>query len=302
MLWIFVLYGSFASVFTAAKIGLEHTEPFFLVGARMSLAGSLLLTYCFLKNSRDWQVAANNKLKLAMLGITNIYLTNCLEFWGMRFLTSSKTSFIYSLSPFIAALFSYFAFGETLTKKKCLGLLIGFIGFIPILVGQSAAELSLREIGFVSMAELAVMGAAAATAYGWVLMRQLMLAGMSPLAANGFSMLVGGSLALVHSGLSETWQPVPIFGEARYFWQSTMWMILASSLIGYNLYAWLLRRYTVTFMSFAGFTTPFITALFSWLVIGETLTWHFPASGIIVFCGLYLFYQEELIQEGIHKA
>lgn len=299
MYLVILLYSLFASVFTAAKLGLEHAQPFFLVGSRMTCAGLILMSWVFFRNRSQFGLAGNNWIKLLLLGLFNIYLTNGLEFWGMQYLTSSKTSFIYSLSPFLAALFSYFCFKEILSKKKWLGLFFGFAGFIPILLGQSSEELKLWEFGFISLAEASVMGAAASTVYGWIIMRQLVDKGLSPLTANGVSMTIGGILALCHSLATESWSPIPVFGEISQFWKSTAWMIVASSLICYNLYGYLLRKYTVTFMSFSGFMTPFITAFFGWIVIGETISMNFIISAFIVFFGLLLFYQEELKKEGI---
>lgn len=298
---IFLLYALFGSIFTAAKIGLEHAEPFFMVGSRMLAAGVLLLAYLLLFKREVFVGLGKHAGKLVALGFFNIYLTNGLEFWGMKQLTSSKTSFIYSLSPFFAALLSFLILGERLSKKKWLGLVTGFIGFIPILWHDTAHEGGLAAWGFLSWAELAVMGAALATVYGWIVMRQLVTEGMEPILANAASMIAGGVMALLHSGLQETWQPVPVFGSWSVFCESTVWMIVVSSLICYNLYGYLLRRYTVTLMSFGGFTTPFFVAIFSWFVLGETLSWSFYLSAMIVLAGLSLFYWEELQKEGITK-
>jgi drug/metabolite transporter (DMT)-like permease len=60
----------------------------------------------------------------------------------------------------------------------------------------------------------------------------------------------------------------------------------------------LLRRFTATFVSFAGFTTPLFTAILGWFFLGETVTMSFYLSTIVVFSGLYLFYQDEL-QKGV---
>ena len=71
-------------------------------------------------------------------------------------------------------------------------------------------------------------------------------------------------------------------------------VVLISNIVCYNLYGYLLKKYTATFVSFAGFMGPLFTALYGWILLGETVTWHFYASSIIVFIGLYFFYQEEL--------
>ena len=301
MYLIFLLYALFGSIFTAGKIGLEHTEPFFLIGSRMLLASILIFGYLFVFDRKRLVVPRNSYLKLFLLGVFNIYLTNGFEFWGMQHISSSKTSFIYSLSPFFAAILSFFVFHEKLSKKKLLGLVIGFLGFIPILWDSGAGETSPDSIAFISPAEISVMLAALSTVYGWILMRQLVLDNITPLVCNLYSMFIGGVFSLVHSGLFENWNPIPVKGSMSAYLESTLWMMIVSSLICYNLYGYLLKHYTVTFMSFAGFTTPFFVALFSWFAIGETLSIGFYLSAMIVLLGLTLFYQEELKKEGIHR-
>jgi drug/metabolite transporter (DMT)-like permease len=296
---VILLYLLFASVFTIGKTGLEYTQPFFFVGSRMLVAGILLLGYQFLFKRDQFFFDRKFFKNTLLLAIFNIYLTNVFEFWGLQYLTSFKTCFIYSLSPFISALLSYFIFKEILTGKKWAGLLIGFIGFFPILLTHTATELEVGELFFFSWPELAVMVASVCSVYGWILMRGLVQGGLSPLLANGSSMVIGGLISLIHSALVESWNPLPVT-EPLPFIECAVLLILISNLAAYNLYGYLLKRYSATFVSFAGFTTPLFTALFGWYFLGETVTWAFYASTLIVFAGLYLFNQEEL--RGLEKS
>lgn len=296
MFYVLLLYALFASVFTIAKTGLMYTQPFFLVGTRMLLAGVILLSYqCFVKGQK---LSFDRKTwsRLLLLAVFNIYLTNVFEFWGLKYLTSFKTCFIYSLSPFLSALFCYILFSERLTNKKWLGLLIGFLGFMPILINQTSNEEQTGQFLFFSWAEVAVILATVCSVYGWIVLKQLVNDHqLSPLTANGVSMFVGGVLALGHSLAVETWDPLPVSNYPVFF-ECTVLLILISNLICYNLYGSLLKHYSATFMSFAGFTTPLFTALFGWLVLGEVVTWPFYLSFVIVLLGLLLFDQEELKQ------
>lgn len=302
MFYVLLLYALFASVFTIAKTGLEFSSPLFLVGTRMVLAGVLLIGYQLIVKKQSLSLGRKAWGRLLLLAFFNIYLTNALEFWGLRFLTSSKTCFIYSLSPFLSALFSYFLFAEKLSIKKWLGLMVGFLGFIPILMSQTSSEAETGHFFFFSWAELAVMSAAICSVYGWILLKQLVNEHeLSPLMANGVSMFVGGVLALGHSYGSENWNPFPVTNYPI-FLECTLLLILISNLICYNLYGVLLKRYSATFMSFAGFTTPLFAALFGWLMLGEVVTWPFYISFLIVFLGLLLFDQEELKQSYQLKA
>lgn len=113
-------------------------------------------------------------------------------------------------------------------------------------------------------------------------------------------MLVGGLLATIHSYLTEAWNPIPVT-ETLPFLQGAIALMIVSNFVAYNLYGHLLKRFTATFISFAGFTTPIFTALFGVLFLQETITWPFALSSCIVFVGLFLFNQEEL-KEGIRAG
>lgn len=296
MFYVFLLYALFASVFTIAKTGLMVAQPLFLVGTRMLLAGIILLGYQFFVKKQTFSFKSSTWRRLIFLAFFNIYLTNVFEFWGLRYLTSFKTCFIYSLSPFVSALFSFFLLSEKLNGKKWMGLLIGFLGFAPILLSQTSAEVQTGHFFIFSWAELAVMMAAICSVYGWILLKQLVNEDqLSPVTANGMSMLVGGGLALAHSLATEDWQPFPVTNYPI-FLECTVLLILISNLICYNLYGSLLKRYSATFMSIAGFTTPLFTALFGWLILGEIVSWPFYLSFILVLFGLLLFDQDEIKQ------
>lgn len=295
MFLVLLLYSLFASVFTIAKTGLMVTEPLFFVGTRMLLAGLILVGYEFFFNKQKFRFDRKTWLRIFLLAVFNIYLTNVFEFWGLRFLTSSKTCFIYSLSPFLSALFCYFLFSEKLSFNKWVGLLIGLVGFMPILLSQTSTEEEAGRFFFFSWAEIAVMMAAICSVYGWILLKQLVNdSQLSPLTANGSSMLLGGAFALIHSFAVEDWQPLPVT-NIPIFLECTVLLIIISNLICYNLYGSLLKRYSATFMSFAGFTTPLFTALFGWIVLGEVVAWPFYVSFFIVLMGLLVFDKEELV-------
>lgn len=296
MFLVLLLYALFASVFTISKTGLEYAQPFFLVGSRMVFAGFLMLGYQYFFQRQSFKFAKKDFWRILKLAVFCIYLTNVFEFWGLKYLTSFKTCFIYSLSPFLSALFSYWMFSEKLSSKKWIGLAVGFLGFLPILLSETGSEELTGYFFVFSWAELAVVGAAIFSVYGWILLAQLVRDnGYTPFMANGLSMVLGGAIALVHSFLVESWDPLPVTD----FWPfaaCALLLILVSNLVCYNLYGFLLKRFSATFMSLAGFSTPVFTAIFGWFYLGEVVNYAFYLSGAIVFVGLTIFYQEEIKQ------
>jgi drug/metabolite transporter (DMT)-like permease len=302
MALVFLLYALFATVFIICKSALEYTEPLFLVGSRMAVAGGLMLSYQLWADRQQFALIKEHAWKLFALAFFNIYLTNACEIWGLQYLSSAKTCFIYSLSPFFAALLSFWFFEEVVSKRKWVGLLIGFIGFYPLIMDKGAAEELAGSFWLFSWAEMAVTVAALSSVYGWILLKQVVSSGrISFLTANGVSMLLGGLIALVHSAAVEGWDPVPVSSWAPFI-QCTLLLLIVSNLLAYNLYGFLLKRYSATFVSFAGFTTPLFTAALGWYFFGDQVTASFMLSALVVFCGLYLFYQEELEREELPTA
>lgn len=294
---VILLFALFASLFTLSKSALEFSEPFFLIGSRMAFAGVLLLLHQLIFNRKAFQIKLQHALPLLMLGLVSIYITNIAEIWGMQFMSSAKACLIYSLSPFIAALFAYLMLKERLTAKKWLGLCIGFVGLTPILFTHSSSTDLVKDLLFISSAEVALIIAVFASVYGWILLKKIINDyRYTPVMANGVSMLIGGTLALFHSYLSgETWSPVPILANKYWaFLECALWMTVISNLICYNLYGYLLKRFSATFMSLAGLVTPLFASLFGWYFLDEVITWHFFASMFLFSIGLAIFYQEEL--------
>jgi len=301
---VIFMYAAWSSVFSLGKMALESSPPVFLTGFRMVFAGIILLSWLFIKNRSSLKIGKKQILPILALSIFSIYLTNVLEFWGLQHLTAAKTCFIYSLSPFFAAIFSYIHFGEKMNKKKLFGMLIGFAGFFPVLMMQTGDEGLLKAFSFFSWPELAIMGAALFSVYGWVLLRIIVKnQTLSPLYANGYSMLIGGSIAFVHSFFVDNWSPIPVAaGHIAPFIQGIVIMTLVSNILCYNLYGFMLKKYTATFLSFMGLLSPIFASLNSWIILGESPSWQILVSTSVVSLGLFVVYQAELKQGYIVKG
>jgi drug/metabolite transporter (DMT)-like permease len=299
MYLVILLYVLFASLFTLQKDTLSYCEPFFLVGSRMLFAGLILLGYVMLRHKPKLMKIKPEHIKgILLLAISNIYLTNIFEIWAIQHMVSSKACLIYSLSPFVAALVAFVILKERMSRKKLLGMFIGFLGLLPIIFTQTQDELSTGTFIVFTLAELSLVGAVFCSVYGWIQLKKVMNDyEYTPLVANALSMSIGGLLALIHSYYAgENWAPIPVTSMQPYI-INTLFMCLISNLICYNLYGYLLKRFTATFMSFAGLVTPIFASLFGFLFLQEVVTWHFYVSIVLFSLGLMIFYREEISQE-----
>jgi drug/metabolite transporter (DMT)-like permease len=293
-----------AAIFPVGRVSATLAQPVFFTAVRMTLAGILLLGYYLWRYKRFSERLKEAVVPLILFVITGIYITNVAEFWALQYVPAAKASFIYSISPFAAALFSYLMFQEKMTLGKLFGMAIGFVGFMLMIMHDAPGEVVYHSLGFLSWGEVALIAAAIATAYGWIIMRRKMIHGLlQPIEAIGISMLGGGVVCFVHSFITEQWNPLPI-KEPWHIPELSLNIgiaVICSSVLGYALYTMLLRKYTATFLSFAGFVEPLSAALFGWLFLGETISKYFVISFILVLCGLYIFYMEELRQGYILK-
>lgn len=300
---VILMYAMWSSIFPLAKLTLIHCPPLFLTAVRMLLAGAILLGFLAIRNRQSFQLSMKQLFSLALYAFLSMYLTNAFEFWSVQHLSAAKTCFLYSLSPFFAAYFSYLHFGEKMNRRKWIGMAIGFVGIIPVLAIQTGSENLIGGILCFSWPELAMMAAALCSVYGWVLLRILVKdSAIAPSMANGAGMLIGGVFALIHSFFIDPWHPTPVSGaDFSAFAQGTLLMTFISNIVCYNIYGVMLKRFTATFLSFMGLLSPVFASVMSWLFIGETPSYVIFLSTGIVASGLWLIYSAELKQGYIRQ-
>ena len=289
---IILMYALFSSSFSVGKVLLNYAPPILLVGLRMLPAGIILISYQYFRQHKFPSLGKQDFILYAQIVLLGIYGAYIFRFWGLKYLTSSKTALLFNASPFFTALYSYIFFNERMTQKQWFGLTIGFLGLIPILLTTSLNEQKFGELLYISWPEAAILIAVALQSYGWIAVRKLIKHnGHSPAFVNGITMALGGFLALITAPFLENVQPIEHISQ---FVGWLSYVIIVSNIICYNLYGYLMKHYTATFISFAGFIVPIFAALYGWGLLHEQITWHFFASCLIVFIGLYLFYQDEL--------
>lgn len=310
MIQVIFLYMLFASTFTLGKLALNYCQPIFFTAIRMLLGGFLLLGYEYIFNRAQFKIESRDYHKYLKLILFHVFFAFNLEFWALQYVSGAKACLIYNLSPFITALYAYHILKEKLHKPQVVGLIIGFAGFLPILLASAPTEEFAGSLGSISLPEIALLFAVISSAFGWIIFKDFMKSGYSFVMVNGVAMFSGGLLSLITAFILED-RPYfkwPITQDWLSAWLSHTFnfysplgffliyaglLILIANVICYNLYGSLLKRYSPTFLSFAGFTCPLFAALYDWLFIGQLIGWPFVVSFMIVCLGLYVFYLYE---------
>ena len=213
---------------------------------------------------------------MAQIALFHVYVAYIAEFWALQYTSSANA--IYNFSSFITALLAIWFVQERLSRRQWAGLALGFAGFVPWIYSATNCEWHAGSLGIFSLPEIALIVSVISSAYGWLIMRKLLAEfSYSPILVNGIGMLCGGLLAVVTALAFET-KPFFIahsqeelcnhlfvqlgspWGAILYFILYTALLIIIANILCYNLYGYLLTRYSPTFLSFAGFLCPLFAA------------------------------------------
>jgi len=293
MFLLFLEYLLLSSSVVVAKVILAYAKPFFTIGFRMILAGLILLCFQFLIDRKKFVLKHTDWWLFFKTSIFHIYLVFIPAFWALQYLSSAKVNLIHAMNPLIAAVLSYFLLYEKLSMQKIFALFIAFIGIIPVVFIRAGSCKGLLKIFLLSLPDLVLIVTMISATYAWFIIKILMKEKYPLFMINGVSMFGGGILCLLTSFLMEGFQTFPIYDMWPFLGWSLV-LIFMVNIVGYNLYAWLIGKYSVTFVSFAAFLYPVFGAFLGWFFLNERISWpYFSAMAFISF-GLYLFYKDEI--------
>jgi drug/metabolite transporter (DMT)-like permease len=223
--------------FPIIKIGLETIDPFKFVFWRFLVSSVTLVAIMLAFRKLDFKVA--NKKLLVFLGIANAagYL---LQYVAMPYTTAAKAALFINLSAMWVALLSPKLLGETFSRKKILGILVGLTGVVLVSTnlnyssiggGQLVADLMLIISGltwaiFMIYNKKLVMNSTSATfqSMTWVLVLTfLAIAPFAVLSGPGFFDLSGWAWAAI------VWTAIVCWVLPYYLWLEGLKHLSAST-------------------------------------------------------------------------
>lgn len=283
-----IAFALLASAISANKLVLCAMPATLFVAVRMLSAGALLLLYTAWKDTKlTYQDLKRDFFKIIIIAITTNFIPSLLKAYALKGLASSKAALLGSLDPFVTALYGFMLFGERLSRKQWLGILVGFMGAFILIITTSCTEESLRAWWIFSYPELAALSAVAVSRLGWIEAQKLLKAErFKPTELNGFTMVAGGFYALGSAWYAGQITPVawtmPVVCALIY-------TIVVGNVIAYSLYGYLLKRHSSTYVSLAGLMIPLFVHCYGPVVLGEPLSPIFFCSLGCMFFGLWLF-------------
>jgi len=294
-MWLIIMTNAiYATTYGFSKYLLTYMSPLYLSGLRMAIGGFVILSYLLAFDIKKILVKRALWVNLLIIAFFNIFLSYALELWALQYISSIKVTFLYNLGPLVTPLFSYWFFAEKMTYKKWIGLAIGFCGAMPALLNGKSYTSFFGMKGIISWPVIAVLLAVLAYCFGWVFIRKMVREqGYSPVTVSAWIMFLGGLMSLMVAPFLETLLPLPTFSS---FYICFGLLIILGNFIAMLLYTMLFKYYTITLISFASLLIPIFASIYGYFFLGEHLSWQLVTSMLIVWVGLYIFYQEELRQ------
>lgn len=279
----------YALGYPLSQIALVSSEPLFLIAVRMLLGGIVLTGYHLIK-TRSLIIPRRSLIPICLSGISSMYLSNALSYWGLATVSATRAAFIDNLSPLMSAFLERMIFKDQFSAIEWTGILIATLGTMPAMGAPAVSTHVLQAMWWnISWGDLIIIMSNLAGVYGFICVRRIASEDTyNPILANGISMLVGGTFALIHSLLTEHWSPIPAQDVLSVVLHVASMVIIYNCVVD-NLYNYLAKDYSVTVLMLSGFTVPLFTAIFDWLFFGYTVSPLFWISVLFIGLGLLCF-------------
>ncbi len=279
MPFVFVILWS--TGFIGAKFGLPYIEAYSFLVIRFLLVLLLLTALVLIFRVK----LRNNKKHIIEALITGGLLHGAYllgVFSAIQYgLSAGMTALIVSLQPILTALIVRRLFSERLAGAQWLGIFIALIGVAMVLSAKITAVelqdgLSYYGLGFATLALFSITIGA---------IYQKHHKGDMDLRVVGIWQYVGGLLVVTPFALFYDSFEIEWSGELML---AMAWLVIVLSIITIFLLLLLIKAQSSNQVASLFFMVPSVTAIFGWLLFGETLGWFEIAAIVIASYGVLL--------------
>jgi drug/metabolite transporter (DMT)-like permease len=261
------------------KVANEYYEPNTIVFIRLVIAVIILTIYLTLTD-KFVKIRKGDRKLFLLLALFEPFLYFLGESHGLTYVSSTTGSVIISTIPVIATIGAWMIFRERLKFLNYAGIILSFIGIIVFIINRDGT-LSFNFKG------LALLGFAVISAVGYNLTLSRLVGLYSPVYIVNVQNVIGAILFLpiflvfdlgsflhaVHSFKSFT----PIL-ELSFF----------ASCGAFILFAYSVRNMGISKANVFSNCIPIFTALFSFVLLGDRLSFQNIIGILIVIAGLFL--------------
>ncbi|MEU8109015.1 EamA family transporter [Nonomuraea muscovyensis] len=252
--------------FVVMQVGLRHFPPLMYAGLRFAMAAfpALLLVG---RPGVPWRWVAG---VAATIGVGQFGLL----LMGMRAgMPAGLTSLVLQVQALFTVLFAVTLLGERLTARRVAGLGLAFAGLALVAV----------DFGLAGPAGAFALCVAAAAAWG---LGNVVQRRAAPPDSLRFMVWVSALSAPPLLALSLLVEGTPSLSAPAEGWLSLVYVAFVSTLGGFGVWGWLLRRYDASTVAPYTLLVPVFGLSSAALVTGEPLSWVKLVAGALIVCGV----------------
>jgi drug/metabolite transporter (DMT)-like permease len=278
-----LVYLSWGTTYLAIKKGVEVFPPALFGGARIALAGLLLLGYLAVRR-QPLRMPLWDFLWTALVGVLLFVGGNGLITVGEKSVASGVASVLVATTPlWMALLEMLWPWGERLSARGWLGLFVGLAGVLVLLAPRLRQPAHLLA----DAGPLLVLGSSFAWSTGSFILRYRRLQG-THLSVAAYQMLVGGVSLLVIGlllGEDQELDPQRFTPQGVY---AFFHLLVFGSLIGFVAYNWLLGHVSAALAGTYAYVNPLVAILVGHLLDREPITGWILSGMVVILAGVAL--------------
>ena len=254
--------------FAAAKIGMEQLPPIFMVALRFGLV-ALLLTPFVARPRGRWR-------EVFLISVTLGVIHFALMFTGLAGIDAATAAIAIQLQVPFAALLAAVIFKDRIGWRRALGMAIAF-GGVALIAGEPRLEGRYASLALVLTA---------AMCWSVANIQIKKLADVDGMTLNAWMAVFATPQLLVLSLFLEEgqWQAIAAADWRAYF--SIVYQAVLVVIVGYGVWAWLLRIYDINQAMPMTLLVPFVGVLSGVVFLGESLTLTLILGGLLTIVGV----------------
>ena len=272
-----LIYGGNYSI--AKSVMPEPLPPFGFILLRIAGSGVLfwLMHLFFIKEAIQHK---RDYARLALCALFGAAINMLLFFDGLSLTSPVNASLIMTTTPIVVVIAAYLLLKERITRRKSLGLALGFGGAVSLI--------GLHELSWSNsllLGDLMIMGNAAAYAIYLVLVKPLM-ARYHAVTVNLWVFFFGGIFVLPFTFQQAA--AIPFGTLTMLQWGSIAFVVLLTTFFAYLVNASVLKYASSSLVGYYTFLQPVFATLIEVLAGREVPTVGKLVSAFLIFAGVYL--------------
>jgi drug/metabolite transporter (DMT)-like permease len=262
------------SAFVPSKIGVLDSSPLWFLVARFAISGAITLVIALASGSR-FPTDRRSWVAVILLGVLTNAIYLGLNYEALRHLAAGVGAVVSSTNPLLLALLAPYFLREPLTRRKVLGLVLGFAGVLAIMLGRMGTGTAQpRDVAF---AVLGNLGSVASTIVFKRLLVKLDLRMTTALQLLAACIAIL-PFAIVFDGTPHAHWGAPLIVSFAY-------VVVVMSVGASLLWFWLLEQGEASRVTAFYFLSP-VFGLGIAAIFGEALTVRDLAGLIAIACGI----------------